>query len=95
LVLSFSNLGPIVFAGQPPPRLPKHVDFGTSRHRRPDPLVKVPSATQRLAIIHRMQTLRAEASLLEKEMDRLRAEFEQFVDSDEGDEDEFGEIDEY
>jgi hypothetical protein len=42
-----------------------------------------------------MQTLRTEADLLEKEMDHLQAEFEQFVDSDEGNKDEFGEIDEY
>jgi hypothetical protein len=42
-----------------------------------------------------MQTLRTEADLLEKEMARLHEEFEQFVDSDEGDEGESEEIDEF
>jgi hypothetical protein len=42
-----------------------------------------------------MQTLHAEANLLEKEMACLHEEFEQFVDSDEGDEGESEEIDNF
>jgi hypothetical protein len=37
-------------------------------------------------MIHRMQSLRAEAELLEREMVRLRSEFEDFVSSDEEEE---------
>jgi hypothetical protein len=42
-----------------------------------------------------MQTLCAEADLLEKEMARLHEEFEQFVDSDEGNKGESKEIDNF
>jgi hypothetical protein len=42
-----------------------------------------------------MQTLCAEADLLEKEMACLHEEFEQFVDSDEGNEGESEEINDF
>jgi hypothetical protein len=42
-----------------------------------------------------MQTLRAEADLLEKEMAHLCKEFKKFEDSDEGDEGESEEIDNF
>jgi hypothetical protein len=72
----------------------KTVTIGTPKRRRLNIDTPAPSSARRLTMIHRMQSLRAEAELLEREMACLRSEFEDFVSLDEDKEAESEDIDE-
>jgi hypothetical protein len=86
----------IFFSGQLPsrPRLTKTVAIGTPKCCHLNIDTPAPSSAQCLVMIHHIQSLHAEAELLEREMVCLWLEFEDFVSLDEDEEAESEDIDE-